>query len=493
MRRVAVTAVGLPLALGLLGPPARAAVGDPPVAEQAVAEQAVAEQAAAERAAAERAAAERAAGGCAGPLEIRGVVRCALSHSLEVRAAREAAAGLLGQRRRAAAVLPAQPVLAAQVADRRLWRPAPGAATGAATDATTSPTALNWYLTLSQELEIAGQRGARLAAADAAHAAQLRRIAVAEQEAAAAALVASFELLAAEAEVELAARVGEVASALSVLSAARARESLAAPIEADVAAAEATRLLVAKVEAERARARAGELLGELLGQDAPPRLAGTLDEAAVALGPDTPPGTPATPGPSGAAPEGLVQDALRLRGELAAAEQERRSRAATVSLLRRLRVPNLTLSAFMQSDGFDERVLGGGLSLPLPLPLPLGPGRAGEIASAEAEVRQAETALEKVRRRVRLEVQRALLDEEAYGRMLRLYPQEAVARATGQLVALRTALEARQIPVREALLMQRSLLELLQGHLRARLGLALARIERRRAAGLPLLPSEGGK
>lgn len=460
MRRVAVTAVGLPLALCLLGPPARAEGGAP--------------------------VAERAEGGCAGPLAIRAVLRCALLRSLEVRAAREAAAGLLGQKRRAAAVLPSQPVLAASMADRRLWRPAPGAAA----DAAASPTALNWYLTLSQELELAGQRGARLAAADAAHAAQLRRIAVAEQEAAAAALVAAFELLAAEAEVELAARVGAVATALSTLSAARARESLAAPIEADVAAAEATRLLVAKVEAERARARAGEVLGELLGQDTPPRLAGTLDEAAAALGPMEPsePG-----GPSEAAREGLVKDALRLRGELAAAEQERRSRAATVSLLRRLRVPNLTLSAFAQSDGFDERVLGGGLSLPLPLPSPLGPGRAGEIASAEAEVRQAETALEKVRRRVRLEVQRALLDEESYGRALRLYPPDAVARAGGQLMALRAALEARQIPVREALLMQRSLLELLQGHLRARLGLALARVERRRAAGLPLLPSEGGK
>jgi cobalt-zinc-cadmium efflux system outer membrane protein len=170
---------------------------------------------------------------------------------------------------------------------------------------------------------------------------------------------------------------------------------------------------------------------------------------------------------------------------------EQRARAARVSLLRRLRVPNLTLSAFAQSDGFDERVLGGGLSLPLPLPGPWGPSRAGEIAAAQAELELAETSVEKVRRRVRLEVQRAVALEQSYARELALYPPDLVARAGTRLAVLSEALAGRQLAVREALVLQRSLLELLQGHLRARAALAQARIERRRAAGQPLLP-EGG-
>lgn len=409
---------------------------------------------------------------CAGPLGARELVGCALLQSLEVRSARQTLAGLVGQRRRAATLLPAHPVLAASVADRRLFRSE--AAGGSAV-------ALNWYLTLSQEIEIAGQRGARLCEADAAYAAQLRRVAVAEQETAATALGALFDALAADAEVVLAQQLGQVADALAAVARGRAGVALAAPVEVDAAAAEATRLLVARLEAERSQARARAVLAELLGRADPPPLVGSLDEAAALLAASEP--EPPT--------ERLVASALELRGEPAVAALEQRARAARVSLLRRLRVPNLTLSAFAQSDGFDERVLGGGLSLPLPLPGPVGPSRAGELAAAQAELELAETSVEKVRRRVRLEVQRAVALEQSYARELALYPPELVARAGTRLAALSEALAGRQLAVREALVLQRSLLELLQGHLRARTALAQARIERRRAAGQPLLP-EGG-
>lgn len=409
---------------------------------------------------------------CAGPLGARELVGCALAQSLEVRAARQALAGLVGQRRRAATLLPTNPVLAASVADRRLFRN--DAAGGSAV-------ALNWYLTLSQELEIAGQRGARLCEADAAYAAQLRRVAVAEQETAAAALSALFDALTADAEVGLARQVGRVADSLAALARGRAGVSLAAPVEADAAEAEATRLVVARLEAERGQARARAVLAELLGRTEPPELQGSLDESAALLA-VTEPEQPI---------ERLVAAALELRGEPQAAALEQRARAARISLLRRLRVPNLTLSAFAQSDGFDERVLGGGLSLPLPLPGPLGPSRAGEIAAAQADLELAGTSVEKVQRRVRLEVQRAVAAEQSYARELALYPPELIARAGTRLAALSEALIGRQLAVREALVLQRSLLELLQGHLRARAALAQARIERRRATGQPLLP-EGG-
>lgn len=409
---------------------------------------------------------------CAGPLGARELVGCALVQSLEVRAARQSLAGLVGQRRRAATLLPTNPVLAASIADRRLFRS--DAAGGSAV-------ALNWYLTLSQEIEIAGQRGARLCEADAAYAAQLRRVAVAEQETAAAALSALFDALAADAEVVLAQQVGRVADALAALARGRAGVALAAPVEVDAAAAEATRLQVTRLEAERGQARARAVLAELLGRPDPPAIRGSLDEAATLLAvsePEQP-------------TERMVAAALELRGEPVVAALEQRARAARVSLLRRLRVPNLTLSAFAQSDGFDERVLGGGLSLPLPVPGPLGPSRAGEIAAAQAEVELAETSVEKLRRRVRMEVQRAVATEQSYARELALYPPDLVARAGERLVALSEALAGRQLAVREALVLQRSLLELLQGHLRARAALAQARIERRRAAGQPLL-LEGG-
>lgn len=104
-------------------------------------------------------------------------------------------------------------------------------------------------ITLSQELEIAGQRGARLDLVDAEMAAQVRRVAVAEQQAAAAALAAYYELLGSREALRLAEAQRGIADSLSQLASARAAQALSAPVDADVAAAEATRLGLARIEA----------------------------------------------------------------------------------------------------------------------------------------------------------------------------------------------------------------------------------------------------
>ena len=76
----------------------------------------------------------------------------------------------------------------------------------------------------------------------------------------------------------------------------------------------------------------------------------------------------------------LEEQALRLRGEVAAAEMERKVLERRLALVRRERVPNLTLSAFAERGEINDRILGVGLSVPLPLPAPIGRTRAGEIA-----------------------------------------------------------------------------------------------------------------
>lgn len=401
---------------------------------------------------------------CAGPLDARTVLRCALVQSPELRLARQELAVLAEKRVSAGTLLPNHPVVIASVADRRLFRGAPQ-----------EPQApvLNWYVTLSQEIEIAGQRGARLRESEAENAAQLRRVAVAEQEVAASALSAYYEVLAAAEEVRLTEDMTRIAEALAAASAARAKEALLAPVDADVARSEAVRIALGRFEAERRHAAAQSMLASLLGMPGPLAVAGSLDQ-----------GLPAA---SSAEPiEQMVLGALSVRGEIAAAEQERKVRLARVSLLRRLRTPNPTLSVFAQSDGFNERVLGGGVSVPLFLPAPLGPSRAGEIGAALAQVEQADTSLEQVRRRVRMEVTRAVQAEQTYARELQLFPSDLTTRARADLQAIGQALTARQLAIREALLSQRSLIELLQAHIRSRLAFALARVERMRAAGQPL-------
>jgi cobalt-zinc-cadmium efflux system outer membrane protein len=187
----------------------------------------------------------------------------------------------------------------------------------------------------------------------------------------------------------------------------------------------------------------------------------------------------------------LEQQALRLRGELAAAEAERHVLEQRLSVVRRERVPNLTVSAFAERSELADQIMGVGLSIPLPLPSPIGRTRAGEIAEIIGNIRAAESSLELVRRRVRVEVARASAAYEARTEASALFAGDLVNRARADLRALGEGIASRQLSLREALVSQRSLIELLQTDIDTRLARALAWVELRRVAGLPLLPGAG--
>ncbi len=398
------------------------------------------------------------------------VVLCALAASPELRSQEQEIQVLSGQRLRARSILPAHPTAQVSFAGRR---PSAAGLSGEV------QTAFNWYVSLSQELEIAGQRGARVRAADAAIAAQRQRVLVSAQEVASSALGTYYDALAAIEAGALGREVAAIAEQLAAVGAARAQAALIAPVDAHVAQAEAARFASLRYEAER---RAEELrvsLAAQLGQPTLGALQGSLD---------TLPGTDSSPEQT----EALIAQALLLRGDLAAARYEQEARAARVQVLRRERVPNLTLSLTAQRDGFDEQVFGGGISLPLPLPAPLGPSRAGELQASEAQVVQAGLTVERLRRQVRAEVLRAIARERSYAVQVRSFPAELAAQARTDLAALAQALSARQLAPREALLAQRSLVEFLMGHLEVRRGLALARVERLRATGQPLVSRTAG-
>jgi cobalt-zinc-cadmium efflux system outer membrane protein len=399
---------------------------------------------------------------CAGPLDAAAVVRCALESSPEIREAREQLAAISARRISAGLWLPSNPVLAATGARR----------TGGPGSGEPGRQVFNWSVTLSQEIEVAGQRRARLDVVDAAAAAQVRRVAVGEQDVAAQALAAYYQAVAAQEGMAVARLLVETGERLARAAEGRAAEALIPGVDADVARAEATRLGLARFEAERRVAATRAALTMLVGAEIEVR-------GALPAGGTTP--LPAT----------LESDALRLRGELAAAEMERRVLERQLALTRRERIPRVTLSAFAQNDGFDERVLGAGISIPLPLPTPVGHTGAGEIAETLARLRAADSSLELVRRRVRLEVAQAVANLRAREAALGLFRGDLLARARRDLVALGEAMTSRQLSLREALVAQRSLIELLASDIEARLAHAEAWVELRRVAGLPL--SGGGQ
>ena len=402
--------------------------------------------------------------GCSGPLDAESVVRCALAASPEVRAARAELDAAGGRRATAGVWLPSNPTVTGLVSNRR--RPPPEAAS-----------VLNWSVVLSQEFEIAGQRGARVDTVDAEVAARARRVGVAEQEVAAGALAAYYEAIAAQETLRFAEELARTAQTLAAYAEGRAKEAMLAGVEADVARAEATRIGLVRFEAERRLAESRAALAALLDVDA----------RGLAL-----PGALVVPAPQIPAGGSLENQALRLRGEVAAAEMERQVLERRLALVRRERVPNLTLSAFAERGEINDRILGVGLSVPLPLPAPVGRTRAGEIAETMAQIRAAESSEELVRRRVRLEVARAQAALKARQGAADLFAGDLLKRARTNLSSLRDAISSRQLSLREALQWQRTFIELLQADIEVRLGSALAWVDLRRVTGLPFAASQGG-
>jgi len=384
--------------------------------------------------------------------------------SLDVIYARQQLDVIAGRRQAAGVWLPSNPVVAFSLASRTPPRRAG------------EPQLLNWYVTLSQEIEIAGQRGARLDRVDAEAAAQVRRVAVAEQEVAAQALNAYYDALAAAAVRDLTHRLGEVATLLNAYADERAKASLIAPVDADLVRAETVRIGVLHHDAGRRLATAQAHLATFLGRD--PTASVELGSTLIDDSPRPPDSTQSL--------VSLTDRALQLRGEIAAADMERAVFERQLRVLRRGRAPNVTISTYAQRDGIDEQVFGAGLSMPIPLPGPVGRTNRGEIAELTALSVQAVSTIEIARRRVREEVAEAHASERFRGAALRLYPADLVARAATDLANIREGLIARQLSVRDAVIAERTLIDLLLGEVEAQFQYALAWVELHRASGQPL-------
>ena len=394
---------------------------------------------------------------CGARITRANVVRCAVAASPRVRSEAQGAEASRGRERAASTWLPSNPNLVLTGSRRT----GPGG----------QPEALNWHAGLSQELEIGGQRGRRLDAATAQVSAQDQRVLVARREVAAEALVAFYEVIAADEGQRLAVSLSAAADGIALLSRARAEQGLSSKVEADIAEASTVRFVHGRFEQERKLTEAHARLATLLGL--------------------SPAITPVVEGDL--APLSGVEEAARRalgrmndRPEIRAAEAERQSLESRAALYRRSRVPNPSISVFVQNDGFDERVLGVGLSVPIPVPAPVGRTYAGEIAEAAALSRRASSDSERLRREIGLELVTSLRNFESRRREVDALTPQQVERAARDVEALAQEISAGRLNVRDALLAQQALVELLQARLAARQALSLASVDLARAAGLPL-------
>ncbi|WP_224243063.1 TolC family protein [Hyalangium gracile] len=228
-------------------------------------------------------------------------------------------------------------------------------------------------VSISQQLEVAGQRGLRVERAEAALAAAKARRRAVELSVAREAADAAAEVARREALVKLAEDVLAAARALEEATARRFSAGDVSELERNTAALERARAeaRAAQARAELASARAS--VNRLLGRPASAALSVALEAVAV-----EPPVEPP---------------------ELVAARAEAEAAQAEVKLLRRERIPDPTVSLGYEREREREEHLtgpdlhsGAMVVARLSLPLPLWNRNQGELAAARARqaVREAE-------------------------------------------------------------------------------------------------------
>lgn len=387
------------------------------------------------------------------------LIRCAVDASAAIRMQREGVAAADARRVATSPWFPRNATLTLSAAQRV----GPGG----------GPTVFNYYATLAQEIEIAGQRSARRAAAEADVAANKEDLAAVTRRAAAAAYVAYFDALAARDALAVAQGLEATARQIARVTQERADTGVGSPLDATLAEAASLRVVQNRVEAERTVQKTGIMLAVLLGRDAaqpPPAIEGDLEPLH---------GVDAI---TGSSTPRLVLD----RPELRALRFTRRAYEARADVFRRARVPNVTLQLYAQNDGFNERVLGGGLVVPLPLPRPIGRMYAGEIAESEALARRTEQEAEVSRRALSGSLAAAIAEYRSRREEAGLFTKDRVARAERLLSEIGKEIEAGRLPVRDALVAQQRLIDVLHGWVDTRHALCLASVELAFAAGVPL-------
>jgi cobalt-zinc-cadmium efflux system outer membrane protein len=294
------------------------------------------------------------------------VVADAVARSPEVAAARAEEAGAEGVRS----------------ADGRWLQENPQLELGATTDALTGDQGEQRVeMMLSQTVEVAGQRGLRVARADAALDAARARSRAAVLEAAAEAVSAAVELERREARTRLAVEALELARALEAATGRRFAAGDVPEVERNGAALERARAearaALARAEADGARAALNRRLGRPAAAPLSVSVMGTEPASPVTQPVATEPGTAARPEPR-AGRATLPSPLLTERPELQAARAEEAAAKAEVELLRRERFPDPTLGVGYErerrpeshgavSDLHTEHLLVARLSVPLPL------------------------------------------------------------------------------------------------------------------------------
>ncbi|MCW7456948.1 TolC family protein [Leptospira bandrabouensis] len=177
----------------------------------------------------------------------------------------------------------------------------------------------------------------------------------------------------------------------------------------------------------------------------------------------------------------LIQMAMQLRPELSLSEKEIELSILRQNEVRRQKIPNVTLGAFAQNDGFNEKVVGGMLSLPLTI----WRDYEGETVVASSKVDSSREIKESVSRNIKQEVLFAFTNYIYLSEEIKLYEKTKMDRAETDLKNLQDAIQFGKIKIIDAINHQRILLQTKLNYLNTKSEFELSQIELVRVLGLP--------
>lgn len=410
---------------------------------------------------------------CSSSITRDNVAVCVLAASPAIRVESATVAASVARRAAAAPWFPSNPTLSLTGASRA------GTEGRGAT--------INYAASLSQEIEIAGQRTSRRNAADAEVGARREDAIARSRQIAATAYVAWFESIAAHEALLVAQRLDATGRQIATITRARADAGVLSPLDAEVAEAASLRITQNRLATDRAARTADATLASLLGRDpiaSPTAAAGALEPLDFAESFATSIRAPANA--AGGQREGARALAMSARPEVRALALDRQAFELRAQGFRRARFPSLTLQVFAQNDGYNERVLGAGLSFPIPLPQPLGRLYAGEIAENEALARQRSAEADRTVRQMTNELATALVSYETHRAEAQLYTSVRVAHAEQLLGEIGAEIEKGRLPVRDAVVAEQQLIDVMRGYVEARRAWCVASVDLALAAGAPL-------
>lgn len=331
-------------------------------------------------------------------------------------------------------------------------------------------------LEVSQEIEIGGQRGRRVAVAEASLAAAEARFGRDQRVLAGRVALAFSDAVRARELLRIEETDAALARSLLDIEERRLEAGKATQIELNLARAAAGRSIRRVELARGAYQEARSVLAEAVGLPpaAPPEPVGDLADFAA-------------PGTAGLPPLAeLVQAALANREDLAAFRSQEEVARAEIALERSLARPNLVASAFQDREEGTDDIAGVGLTIGIPL-FNRNRGRIAE-ASAAAQRVAAESAF--ARLAVEREVAAAYAVFQASSAAARGLGEQVIGSLEENLGLLQRSMEAGKISRTEVFLLRREFVESQREYLDALSVVWRAQVQLDLAAGRLPIPTQ---